>query len=287
MAGLSQQSSEALSSARWSDLAEPQPESTLTPVEQRPRTPRQVSFIRDGVLRLPRFFADREMERYRRVREMLPKDHSQRDNFYGGWAHATPYMEHPALRRLALNHRLMRTLEELIGEPMGLHLCLTGWVSTERKFHQDTYLNPPELWSFYLAVWIALDDISPDAGPFQFVPGSHRWEVLRRESLFRYLTPEERESPYWPTWTQDDVSRICEDEIANRDAEITTYLPKRGDVLVWHSNLIHRGSAPSDPTALRRSLICHYSAYQRRRELNPWVRDWRAGGGRYYHAKHK
>ena len=38
-----------------------------------------------------------------------------------------------------------------------------------------------EVNGWYLAVWMALDDIGPETGPFQFIPGSHRWPVLRRD----------------------------------------------------------------------------------------------------------
>ena len=54
-----------------------------------------------------------------------------------------------------------------------MHLNLTGWVSTERNWHQDDYLNP------FINSWygrlVALDKISADAGPFEYVPGSHKW----------------------------------------------------------------------------------------------------------------
>ena len=45
------------------------------------------------------------------------------------------------LHTLALHKGLMRTLRDLLGEDMMLHLCLTGWVSTKRDWHQHDYLN--------------------------------------------------------------------------------------------------------------------------------------------------
>ena len=52
---------------------------------------------------------------------------------------------------------------------MVLHLNLTGWISSERNWHQDDYLNSAEINGWYLAVWMALDDVSPNSGPFQFI----------------------------------------------------------------------------------------------------------------------
>lgn len=36
---------------------------------------------------------------------------------------------------LALHPPLLRMMESLVGEPMLLHLALTGWVSTQRDWH--------------------------------------------------------------------------------------------------------------------------------------------------------
>src|SRR5438552_11002670 len=88
--------------------------------------------------------------------------------------------------------RLCATMESLIGEPMMLHLALTGWVSTERTWHQDDYLNPAHVAGWYAAVWMALDDnIHSDSGPFEYLPGSHRWPTLRRDKVISFLTEEE------------------------------------------------------------------------------------------------
>ncbi|MFM7170537.1 MAG: hypothetical protein ACKOYH_06760 [Cyanobium sp.] len=37
------------------------------------------------------------------------------------------------------------------------------------------------------------------------------------------------------------------------------FLPKRGDVLIWHGALIHGGTPMANPALTRRSLVCHYT----------------------------
>lgn len=258
--------------ANFASLSEPQPEATKTAIERMPRaelTALQQQWQDDGVIVLRNFMPADMRAAYCAAREQhLPKDRTQKDNFWGGWHFPTPYTVCDELQALALYRPLTDILREVIGEEMGLHLALTGWVSTERNFHQDTYLNPASIWSYYLAVWIALDDIHPDAGPFEFVRGSHKWDVLRQEKLFQHLTPEEQASPAWPSFTQDWVARACEDEITRHGGMIEQFIPQGGDVLVWHSNLVHRGSQPKDPERLRKSLICHYSSVHRRPDMS-------------------
>lgn len=260
-----------LSFLGYSDLTETQPEHTKTVVERElssALTPLQASFLKDGVLIIENFLTKPLMDAYCQIRERLPKDRQHEDNYYGGWAYPTPFMVYDELRDLALSTQLAQLLKELIGETMGLNLSLTGWQSTQRDFHADQYLNPRGLWSKYLAVWFALDDIDKDAGPFEFVRGSHTWPVLTRDKLFQYLSPEEQASPDWPTFTQDAVARMCKEEIERRGGLIEQFVPKKGTILIWHSNLIHRGSVPKDGNLLRKSLICHYSSVQTRRLID-------------------
>ncbi len=248
----------------WDDLTEAQPELTKTVIEtMRPSdlADLQRAFIDDGVVVINSGgFPDDLIDSYCEAREKLPKVRSKKNNFWDGWHHPTPYLDCPAMLNLATFPPLQKILMALIGEPMGLHLALTGWVSTQRNWHQDTYLNPAFLWSKYIAVWFALDDITDDMGPFEFVRGSHKWKALRQDRLFNYMEPELRNDPNWPTVTQKEVARICEAEIDKQGQPVERFIAKKGDVLIWHSNLMHRGSEPKNPLALRKALICHYSS---------------------------
>lgn len=184
----------------------------------------------------------------------------------GGWDDCTPYMRHEELRDILCSPKLADALERLTGEPMAVHLNLTGWVSTERDWHQDTYLNPPAVGDFYAAVWIALGPTHPDSGPFQYVPGSHRWHTLTRE---RIGTVVDLSDPAWPKHSEDVLSPLVEAEIARRGTPVVTHLAETGDVLIWHGRLYHRGSRANVPGAYRPALIAHYSGVNHRPDMPP------------------
>lgn len=194
----------------------------------------------------------------------------------GGWPDCTPYRRHPEVMNILTYKGMADTMEELIGEPAGLHLNLTGWITTRRNWHQDTYLNPAHVGDYYAAVWIALETIHPDSGPFQFVRGSHKWFVLTREKILAALTPEERDHR-WPKYSERVLTPLFEEEIEKRNAEVITYLPERGDVLFWHGRLLHRGSVPNDPGMERRSLIAHYSGINHRQDMPRAIQHQGAG----------
>ncbi len=130
-------------------------------------------------------------------------------------------------------------------------------------------MNPENVGENYIAAWIALDDVSPDAGPFEYVAGSHRWPVIERAKVWSRMRAlgQNPELPTWPSDSQDWVGRACEDEIKVREAPITKFLGKRGDVLLWHASLVHRGSKPLNSVIERRALISHYSSIHARPDM--------------------
>ena len=183
------------------------------------------------------------------------------------------------IKDIALSKKLATVLEELIGEPMGVHLNLTGWVSTERDWHQDEYLNPPCVNGWYISVWIALDNISADAGPFEYVPGSHKWDLVRRNKVLEFLSPKERIQNSWPKSSERFLTDLFQEQVSKNNLTPKQFLAKKGDVLIWHSRLMHRGSKPNKTDILRKSLICHYSGIHHRPDM-PLKKQHKDGG--YY-----
>lgn len=269
----------------FSDLSEYPPDDLIPYLDRRSLdestlSPTQAQWRREGVLHLKKFIPDEITEPYIQRRAAYPNP--------VGWLNPTPYMFVPELRRLALYPPLMAKMKEVIGEDMMLHLCLTPWVSSERGWHQDDYLNPPFVNSWYAAVWVALADIHPDSGPFEYVPGSHRWPLLRGDKVRKYLTKEElavrapkTDNNPWERLAERFVDPAIEAEIAASGQPIIPFLASRGDVLVWHGRLIHRGSMAKVKGMERRSVIAHYSGVNHREDMPGRAQD---ENGQYYAA---
>jgi hypothetical protein len=223
----------------------------------------------DGYVVLKKFMPDQLIEKYEQC--WLENNAEKINDEWvihspGGWGNPTPYMEHPALLEILSYGPLHEEMEKLISEPAGLHLNLTGWISTTRNWHQDTYLNPSHVGDYYIATWIALDDIHEDSGPFQFVPGSHMWRTVTREKVISQL-PEEERDHRWPRYSEKLLTHVFEYVIERNGAEVISYTPEKGDVLLWHGRLLHRGSEPKNPNILRKALIAHYSGINHRQDM--------------------
>jgi hypothetical protein len=245
---------------------------------------------------LPHELIDRYVERFEQY------------HCLAGFQSPTPFEHVVELRDLALYPPVVERINKLIGDEMVLNHNLTGWFSTERSWHQDDYLNGPEINGWYVAVWMALDDIAPDSGPFQYIPGSHRWPVLRQDRVRALMTPEQvakdaaDPNAAWTIFTQDKVAAAVEHRRHDLGLEYETFLAKKGDVLIWHACLHHRGSPPTAPVPAwrrlvarrfggevamppRKSLISHFTARSRVGMPDEDV-PYHPGGGRYGLYRH-
>lgn len=228
-------------------------------VDETKLTPEQRAWRRDGVLILKNFLPQAALAAYVARRAQLDNP--------AGWLSPTPYQHVPELRALALYKPLMEMQKHLLGDDMLLHLALTGWISTERDWHQDDYLNPAFVMTRYTAIWMALDDISPDSGPFEYIPGSHRWPLISGDKVRKLLNPDEQGLNNWESRAERFMTPAIEAEIAARGVKPVQFIAQKGDVLIWHARLMHRGTAPRRTAIERRSLIVHYSSTKHRPDM--------------------
>jgi len=218
---------------------------------------------KDGLVILRDFVPHNLIDAYAQARGTVPVR----------WDFPTPYMHEKTILDLCCWKPLTDQLTALLGEEPLLHLNLTAFVSTQRAWHQDAYLNADEVGDYYAAAWMALDDIDPRSGPFEFVRGSHRWpDRLSRDDAMAMATDEERAHPEWyikwPNWTEGKVGAYWQEQIDSRQSEIERFIPAtKGDVLIWSPWLVHRGSVPEVQGMERRSLISHFSGVNHRSDM--------------------
>lgn len=268
--------------ATFADLSE-QPDPSLIPYLDRPNIDEsglsndQRAWRRDGAVVKRGFLKDSDIRAY--INRRLELEKVSLHKHLTGWESPTPYERVPELRQLCLHPALMDLMAELVGEPMLLHLNLTGWISTERNWHQDDYLNPPHVNGWYAAAWIALARIPEEAGPFEYIPGSHRWPLLRQARVKQWMSPEElarRTEVGTETWPKDSeriVVPAIEAEIASRAAPAQRFIAEAGDVLIWHGRLMHRGTKATGQNPWRPALISHYTGINHRPDMRRRAKD--------------
>lgn len=160
-------------------------------------------------------------------------------------------------RRLAFSQAIISFLEELFGSPPALIQSLTFWKSSEQAIHQDfSYVHHHRRLGELAAAWIPLEDIHPDSGPLVYYKGSHFPDQLGFYDWGQGSILASRDAS---KVVFNNYTAHLEKLVDQHALQPSIFLPKRGDLLLWHGALIHGGTPMRNPDITRRSFVCHYT----------------------------
>jgi hypothetical protein len=155
-------------------------------------------------------------------------------------------MKHPGL----LNW--IRLLMEREPKPLQ---TIASHKGSQQAAHSDSIHMTTYPLGYLTAGWIAFEDIHPDSGPLVYYPGSHRLPYLFSKDVdiseadFKKNGYAEYQAKYEP--------RIRA-EVEEHGLQPEYFQANKGDVLIWHANLIHGGSPRRNPRLSRKAVVCHY-----------------------------
>lgn len=140
-------------------------------------------------------------------------------------------------------------LDAYFGRQSMVYTSLFYKHGSQQSTHIDTpfFVSNPIGW--YAGVWVALEDIHPDAGPVEYYPGAHR----------KFDTIDKlRDIQKGTQGIVDFFSGVK--SIAEKVTKPAHAILKKGDVLIWHHGLPHGGQLAVDPKLTRYSLVFHMGA---------------------------
>jgi phytanoyl-CoA hydroxylase len=158
------------------------------------------------------------------------------------------YLNYLEVLELSLERNLVEVLEELLLDKPVLCNTLSLDYGTQQFLHVDSLYMTPRSYYQLAASWIAFEDCHAEAGPLVYVPGSHKIPIYR----FSNGSPHQIDSEFH-LWQQYIESKVTEYGLKEE-----TFLPKKGDVFIWHAQLLHGGSSINNPHLTRKSLVSHY-----------------------------
>lgn len=157
------------------------------------------------------------------------------------------------VRAIAANPAILALLEKLYGRRAFPFQTLNFPVGSEQPPHADSvhFSSQPE--RFMCGVWVAMEDVTPEAGPLIYYPGSHVWPIASNAMIGRqgWGAPrdESAQAPFEAVWE----AMVAASAIAPE-----SFLPRKGQALIWAANLLHGGGPRSHPRATRWSQVTHY-----------------------------
>lgn len=165
------------------------------------------------------------------------------------------YLQYAACRQATVLPRLLEWCDLVLGTRALPFQTLSIPEGTQIPAHSDQILMTTQPTGYLVVAWLALEDIHPDAGPLTLWKGSHRLPYIRPADFGVSAATSQAEATalhnqrYYPA-----VQRLIDEA----KPEPYVYLPKEGEVLLWHSNVLHRGAMRTHPSLSRHSLVVHY-----------------------------
>ncbi|MCP4520468.1 MAG: phytanoyl-CoA dioxygenase family protein [Cytophagales bacterium] len=151
------------------------------------------------------------------------------------------------------NNNLIELLSALRGSEMQLFQSINFLMGSEQKTHSDSIHMTTFPLGGLLGVWVALEDIDEDNGPLHYYEGSH--------TLPYFLNPDYNNEGNFlmigdKKYTEYEIA--LEQKIKELGLKKKTFKAKKGDVLIWHANLLHGGEAHENKDKTRKSMVFHY-----------------------------
>lgn len=159
------------------------------------------------------------------------------------------------IRQLTHDKRLISVLGFILDKTVLPFQTINFIRGSSQRAHSDSIHMTTYPLGYLIAVWIALEDTNPDNGPLFYYPGSHRLPYLLNEDFNEGST-----SLRLGRKDYGDYEDRIEATIREKRLEKAVFFARKGDVLIWHANLIHGGMPILDPGLTRKSMVIHYYA---------------------------
>ncbi len=180
--------------------------------------------------------------------QSLHKTKPKKDSYQHGERVQDAWKYSQAVHALATEKNVLRALDKLYGRKALPFQTLNFPIGTQQKLHSDTVHFNSMPSGFMAGAWIALEDVDMENGALIYYPGSHKLKEYNMQDL-----GYEAGRKHYP-----DYENFMENWAKTSGNEPYYGVMKKGQVLLWHANLLHGGSKHIDKKRTRHSQVTHY-----------------------------
>lgn len=159
----------------------------------------------------------------------------------------------PNVLSLAKHPKLISTLELLYGRRPIPFQTINFLKGSNQPLHQDSihFYTQPERWM--VGTWTALQDMTEDCGPLNIVPSSHKWQHYNFQHLNLPVVEYGNQFDNYVEYENFLVQLLKASKLEKKN-----WLGKRGQTLIWASNLLHGGAPITNPDSTRFAQATHF-----------------------------
>lgn len=234
------------------------------------------SFIENGYAIIPNAVPDEAIDRYREDLDRVAKNRGGLKASFVRGIHPLEELDPtkpltkildtfvlvPAARKLVFAQKILDFLITLFSDDVLAFQGLHFEVGSTQAIHQDTTYVVVDRPFNLAASWIALEDVQEGSGELAYYPGSHRFPLYTYRSQRLPWLYRRKRLNWKPSLDGDAVHgrhlASLREQAQSRGIRRETFLPRKGDALIWHAYLAHGGNPITGRSLTRRSLVSHY-----------------------------
>ncbi|MBC5992778.1 phytanoyl-CoA dioxygenase family protein [Pontibacter cellulosilyticus] len=208
----------------------------------------------NGFLSLEGFFGEEEVDKVNTEIDKLLESHKVDFN-YTNKKIMFAFRHSEALKAILYTPALTSILEFILGRQVIPFQTINFIKGSEQLAHSDSIHMTTHPLGNLIAVWIALEDTDKSNGPLFYYPGSHKLPYILNDN-FEGGNTKYRIGDFVYKKYEEKVQQVVKEEQLQKK----TFYAKKGDVFIWHANLLHGGSPVLNPESTRKSMVIHYYA---------------------------
>lgn len=148
---------------------------------------------------------------------------------------------------------LMELIGILLNGEAALFQSINFIYGSEQATHSDAFHMSTYPLGGLLGAWFALEDIHPDNGPLHYYPGSHRLPYFNNADFHNQGSKYFKGKQSYPAYTA-----MLSQKIEDGGFKKEVFQARKGDLLLWHANLMHGGEPHQNRERTRKSMVFHY-----------------------------
>lgn len=209
---------------------------------------------KNGYMIFEKYFSDEQTDSINKEIERLLADKKSNINDFNKIMFANRQSE--IIKAITLDKRINNILSFILGKEVIPFQTINFITGSEQRTHSDSIHMTTYPLGYLIAIWIALEDIGLEQGPLSYYPGSHTLDYILNKDYDKggsalKIGDDKHYSSY-----EDKIAEIAK----KSGIEKQIFTAKKGDVLIWHANLLHGGEPIKNPTTTRKSMVVHYFA---------------------------
>jgi len=158
-----------------------------------------------------------------------------------------------AIQKIAIAPAVLDALQVLYQRKPYPFQTLSFRCGSQQKTHSDTIHFGSIPYGFMCGVWVALEDIDEANGPLHYYPQSQKLPVYDLLDIGVTAFTQAQAFENYARYEEFVEGMMVREGLARQELHV-----KRGQALIWASNLFHGGTPIRDLARSRLSQVTHY-----------------------------